>query len=361
MTTSPRSTLTGRERVSRMLRRQDHDRVPRFESLWDETLPAWRRQGMVGTLEDIFQFDFHRLVRLEHGPFPGREDVLAQDGQTRLVVTSWGATERQFIERSGAPEHHGFVCEDRHGWAGLRDRVLSLDGRLDVPALRQSLARGRAAGRYVYVAGFEAFGCIRRLIGDEVMLMAMADDPQWVADMAQAFTDQELRWLQAMLDAGVEADGLWNYGDMGFSTGPMCSPAMYRQLVWPQHRRVAQWCHDHGWPYIYHTDGDVRSCVPLYIEAGIDCIQPMEAKAGMDVRKLSPLYGDKLSFFGNIDVTVLITGDMDAIDHEVTSKLKAGMSHCGYAYHSDHSLPSEVSWPVFQRVMQLLEQHGWYR
>jgi uroporphyrinogen decarboxylase len=360
MPSSRPTTLTGQQRVSRMLRRQDHDRVPRFESLWDETLPRWHSQGMTGDLADHFDFDFHRLVRLEHGPYPGRSKVLSREGQTRLVVTSWGAVERQMMDRSGAPEHHGFACSDRNGWLPLKPRVLSLADRVDEKQLRASLAQGRKVGRFVYVSGFEAFGCIRRLIGDEVMLMAMADDPDWVMDMAQAFTDQELNGLEAMLAAGIVPDGLWNFGDMGFSTGPMCSPAMYRELVWPQHRRVAQWCHDRGWPYIYHTDGDVRSCVPLYIDAGIDCIQPMEAKAGMDVRLLSPLYGQHISFFGNIDVTVLITGDLQAIEHEVTSKLKAGMSNRGYAYHSDHSLPAEVSWPVFQRVMQLVDEHGWY-
>jgi uroporphyrinogen decarboxylase len=354
------ATLTGQQRVIRMLRRQDHDRVPRFEAFWDETLPAWRDQGMTGTPADRFSFDFHRLVRLQHGPYPGRRDVISQDGSTRLVVTSWGSTERQMIDRSGAPEHHGFACEDRHGWAALRPRVLSLEGRLDVAELRRSLALGRQAGRYVYVAGFDPFGCIRRLIGDEVMLMAMADDPQWIADMATAFTDQELAWLQAMLDAGVEPDGLWNFGDMGFSTGPMCSPAMYRDLVWPQHRRVALWCHQHNWPYIYHTDGDVRSCVPLYVEAQIDCIHPLEAKAGMDVRSLAPSFGERISFLGNIDVTVLLTGDLAAIEHEVVSKLAAGMAHRGYGYHSDHSLPPQVTWAVFQQVMALLDRHGWY-
>jgi hypothetical protein len=38
--------------------------------------------------------------------------------------------------------------------------------------------------------------------------------------------------------------------------------------------------------YIQHTDGDVRSFMDLFCEAGIDALQPLEAKANMDVREL---------------------------------------------------------------------------
>jgi hypothetical protein len=33
---------------------------------------------------------------------------------------------------------------------------------------------------------------------------------------------------------------------------------------------------NHGWPVILHTDGDVRPQVPLFLEAGYDCLQPLE-------------------------------------------------------------------------------------
>ena len=31
--------------------------------------------------------------------------------------------------------------------------------------------------------------------------------------------------------------------------------------------------------FIYHTDGNVNAVLPLYLEAGFDCLQPLEAKA----------------------------------------------------------------------------------
>lgn len=92
---------------------------------------------------------------------------------------------------------------------------------------------------------------------------------------------------------------------------------------------------------------------------GYDCVQPLEAKAGMDVRQLAPKYGRQISFFGNIDMTVAIRGDRAELEHEVRSKLAAMPDH-GYAYHSDHSVPPQVSWATYQFIIELLDRYGNY-
>ena len=34
--------LTSHERVARMFARKDHDRIPRFDQIWPETLERWK-------------------------------------------------------------------------------------------------------------------------------------------------------------------------------------------------------------------------------------------------------------------------------------------------------------------------------
>ena len=106
--------------------------------------------------------------------------------------------------------------------------------------------------------------------------------------------------------------------------------------------------------------GDINSLLDLFIAAGIDMIQPMEAKANMDVRKLAPTHGQRLAFFGNIDMAAAGTNDRDAIEHEVRTKLAAGMAAKAYAYHSDHSVPPTVSWHTYRFILELLDRHGRY-
>ena len=131
-------------------------------------------------------------------------------------------------------------------------------------------------------------------------------------------------------------------------------------MIWPEHKRLVEWTHAHGMKFIYHTDGDVRGFLDLFVEAGFDCLQPLEAKAGMDVRQLAPQYGRQLSFFGNIDMTVAIRRDRAELEHEVKTKLAAGMANRGYAYHSDHSVPPQVSWATYQHIIALLDKYGNY-
>lgn len=45
----------------------------------------------------------------------------------------------------------------------------------------------------------------------------------------------------------------------------------------------------------------------MIIEAGFDCLQPMEAKAGCNVMEIVKEYGAKLSYMGNMDAVALST------------------------------------------------------
>lgn len=93
---------------------------------------------------------------------------------------------------------------------------------------------------------------------------------------------------------------------------------------------------------------------------GFDALQPLEAKAHMDVRELAPTVGDRLTLFGNIDVMTMSTNDLDKIEAEIASKFAAGKSVPSYISHSDHSVPPAVSWETYQGVIDLVEKHGWY-
>ena len=355
------SSLTARERVERMMERRDHDRIPRYDAFWDETLVRWHSEGMAGDPREIFDFDLHMVAHLNHAPLVGTEELIAEDDQTRTIVNEWGGHVRMHKHHSSAPEHLQIDCDTLTMWVEYyRDLVATLDARVDMAEAKAAYEAGRRADRWCFVAGFESWGCARRLLGDEVLLLAMAAEPEWIVDVSNAFADQTIGVMQRILDAGIEPDGLWMFGDMGFSTGPACSPQMYRDIMWPDHRRLAKWAHDHGMKYIYHTDGDVRTCVDMFIEADIDCLHPLEAKARMDLGKLVPQFGDKLSFLGNIDVRAMETNDRDRLDSEIKTKLAAGMARHGYGYHSDHSVPPTVSWPTYQIIMQLIDQYGSY-
>jgi len=84
------------------------------------------------------------------------------------------------------------------------------------------------------------------------------------------------------------------------------------------------------------------------IEAGIDMLQAMEVKAGMDMVRLNKLYGDRLGFMGNIDIREIISNDKRRIEAELRKKILPLMAtKTPYILSSDHSTPSEVDFESF--------------
>ncbi|MCC6579022.1 MAG: hypothetical protein IT440_01165 [Phycisphaeraceae bacterium] len=359
-------SLTSVERVRRMFARQDHDRVPRHDYFWPETIARWQREGFAGGVVEAYialGSDFRWIGFSSPVPFPGRHEVIREDQQTQWVRGPEGKIERVWKDRSGTPEHVSFDCDSREKWEAVyKPALLKADRSANVTAGAAALAAGRQANMFNCLCGLEAFESMRQLAGDEILLSAMALEPEWVLDMATTYTDLILADFAAILERHGEsrADAVWVFGDIGYKNGPFFSPQMYRDLIWPQHCRMCRWAHERGMNFIYHTDGDVRSLMDIFVEGSFDALQPLEAKAGMNVIDLAPRYGRQLAFIGNIDMTVASTNDLARVEHELRTKLEAGMAQRGYCYYSDHSVPPQVSWDTYRFIIELLDRHGRY-
>lgn len=344
-----------------MFARQDQDSVPRMESFWNDTILRWQREGMTQDPNEVLGNDFQGLCWAEPFPFPGQDLTLAEDEDTVTKRDGWGQVNRYWKHRQGTPEHIAFPCPDRRSWeCDIKPRLLANGPCVSLEGARWDLAKGRRNGRWCHITGLETFEMTRHLLGDEMSMIAMLDDPEWFLDVSRTMTDLVLRSFEYLLDNGIEPDGVWIYGDMAYRRGLLCGPPLYREIVWPDHKRMADWAHERGLPFIFHTDGDVNAVIEDYIGAGFDCLQPLEAKAGMDVRNLVPDYGDRIAFFGNCDVMVYATGDRDLIEEEIRQKVLAGKERRGYAYHSDHSVPPSVSWDTFAFIAEMVDKYGNY-
>jgi uroporphyrinogen decarboxylase len=129
---------------------------------------------------------------------------------------------------------------------------------------------------------------------------------------------------------------------MGYKMHPFMSPKMYNEILLPGHKRSIGWAKGRGLPVILHSCGFVEPLVPGLLEAGIDCLQVIEVKAGMDLLRLYQNYGERLSFMGGIDVRVLYNNDRAEIDRELEAKIPVVKGRYGYVLHSDHSIPFNV-------------------
>jgi len=69
-------------------------------------------------------------------------------------------------------------------------------------------------------------------------------------------------------------------------------------------------------------------------------------------------YGDVLAFMGGIDVRKMAHPDPAVIEEEIRSKITFAKKGGGYIYHSDHSVPDDVSFERFKFIRELVLKYG---
>lgn len=244
MNVNTHAALDSRERVNRMFERRDHDRVPRHDSFWSDTVERWQREGLFGdarSVLDALESDFQPLSWIWPQAFPGEERLVSQDAETRVVRDANGKVVRYWKGRMGTPEHLGFDCDSRDKWERVfKPALLETGLQCDPSAIARSYRQARHNGKWCHLAGVESFEETRSLMGDEITLMAMAEDPEWIRDVSRTFTELVLRNLDAAMATGIQPDGLWIYGDMAFKTATMCSPAMFDEFVLPYQKPLLE-------------------------------------------------------------------------------------------------------------------------
>jgi len=90
--------------------------------------------------------------------------------------------------------------------------------------------------------------------------------------------------------------------DYGMQTGPIMSPATFREFYRPHLKRFIDLTHEFGIRAFHHDDGAIRDFLPDLIEIGIDILNPIQWRCpGMEMAGLKRDFGDQLVFHGGID------------------------------------------------------------
>ncbi len=369
--------LSGKERIERILTRRPVDRIGLFEVYWRETAESWARNGGIRNPEEVsdhFGLDLRRTggeitpaawKALNLVGDPGYGQVLVEENETaRLVRDGNGAILRWLRNGSGAPEHVGFAVRERPDWERSILPFLSdagLDGsRIDFENYRRLREKCSRDSRFFVCGVIGAFDLMAPMCGHENLLAGMALDPDWVKRMAMTYAETTVRLLESLFEREGLPDGLWVWDDLGFKDRPFMSPDMYRDIVFPAHRRLFDFAHSRKLPVILHCDGFIEPLLPLLVEAGIDCLQPIEIKAGMDLLRVKKNYGDRICLIGGMDINVLETNDLSEVDAMLKRTIPKVKEGGGYILQSDHSVSNRVEYRTYRHFVERGLELGGY-
>lgn len=358
--------MTGKERISRILNHQPVDRIGIFEHFWGDTYKQYLDQGHIKegeSFEDNLGLDmqlcwpFNLVADLDYVA-----TVISETEDTVTMLDGNGAYLKRHKFHDTTPEHIDFTVKCREDWEKYKPLLTNIDERrINFDAYRNAKANAAKAGRFFAWSGVNVFECMHPICGHENMLAGMALDPDWILDMAKTFTDLTISLQKILFEKEGLPDGIWYYEDMGYKLTPFMSPTMYRELIMPSHKETFEYSHSLGLPVIVHSCGFVEPLLPHMIEAGIDCLQVIEIKAGMDLLRIHKQFGDKIALIGGIDVRELYTNDKARIDAELEAKIPTVMQGFGYVVHSDHSIPKTVEYDTLKYYINKALELGTYK
>ena len=351
--------MTSQERVSIVLSGGVPDRVPFQDSYWGTTIQRWRSEGLPGDAapDRYFGCEISRLGGNYSLQLPVQ--IIEESERYRVYKDSNGATRKDLRTPDGwTPQWLDFSIKNRDDWQRLKEHDRYNPSRLS-NRLSESYNSIRNRQKFITYSVHGCFHSTWSKIGMETLLIWMLDDPDLIQEMFAAHTQLAIDLYDGIKGEGVQFDGAWVSDDLGYRTAPLISPDLYHTLVMPYHKKMCEHFAKDGLKTILHSDGNVQPLIPHFLEVGFGALHPLEAKAGLDVRELKPLYGDRLVLFGNIDVRKL-AGSREEIEEEIRTKVTAAKQGGGYIYHSDHSIPSNVSFENYCFAVEMVKKYGEY-
>ncbi|MDP3061718.1 MAG: uroporphyrinogen decarboxylase family protein, partial [Chloroflexota bacterium] len=287
--------MDARERFLRVAQGQPVDRVPYLEeAIREEVLRRWRREGLSRSVtEDNYRQFF-------------------------------GLDKHEYFYLAMEPPLHGSL-KSRHDFQRLQDAYRSYLPDFRQPRFwRDKANRHRGRDYPLGVMGWRGlmlplFTHRREWSSLRDVLLALHDHPQPLKDALELVADCYIETVRLALQH-LEFDFGLVSEPIASPTGPVISPAMYREFVLPPIRRVVAFFHEQGVrPVIFRSLSNANAIVPMAVEAGADGLWIGQTAGVVDYVALRKAY-PHLLLMGGLDSTVLAR-DEAAIQAEVDAKV----------------------------------------
>jgi uroporphyrinogen decarboxylase len=260
--------LTSAERVMRALQRQEPDRIPHFEWTIDH--------------------------RVRHAICPGSstEEFTIRMGLDAML-TAPDYTREQIGPNRFRDEWNSILAKGREELSMVLDGPIKTLDDLDryqppdpyAPHRFESLKRivQRYKGKYaIGVHLNDVLSIPRNLMGFQNLMMAFCE-PELLKGLVDLSVNVNTELAKEAAKLG--ADFVFTGDDYASTEAPFISPKMFREYLYPGLKKVIAGFHEQGLPVIKHTDGNIMPLLDMIIDSGIDCLDPIDPLAGLDLRR----------------------------------------------------------------------------
>ena len=339
--------MTSEERVLCVLQRQQPDRVPHFEWLIDHRV----REALLPGCKDPNEF----AVQM------GQDAVIVDPifKKERVGANRW-LSEWGYVSQDSA-EEHGIEVESPIKALADFERYTPPDPHESWRfAAVESTVEKYKGQKAVIVHLNDVFSLPRYLMGMQDLLMAIVMEPELVRALVEMSVKINLELAKEVAARGAKI--VYTGDDYAYNKGPLMSPKHFREFFYPGLCQVMGGYKELGLYVIKHTDGNLWRILDMIIDSGIDCLDPIDPQAGMDLGEVKAKYGHRVALKGNVDCAQLMTfGTPEEVVEATKEALHKGMPGGGFILSSSNSIHSAVKPENYAAMLQTLSEYGRYK
>ena len=349
--------MNDRQRFLATMQYKPRDRAPICDfGFWPETITAWHDQGLPlsvqgghdTTTNQFFGMDvFTGGLSPDVGLNPFFEEKTLEDrGDTIVVQNADGAAIVQAKDPTiiSIPPHESHLLTDRASWTEHYKHRLDPDtpGRDPDWAAAQAIWNDPDYPAPRTLSGGSLYGWIRNWMGMEGVSYLVFDDPALFEEMVVTIADLIVECHRRAFEHGAQIDACSMWEDMCFNSGPLLSPDDFKKYLVPQYKRITEQLRSHGCNITFvDCDGCIDQLIPLWFEAGVNCMFPIEiGNWGADPIRYRKQYGKDLLLLGGYDKHILAQSKK-AIADEI-DRLTPLVEEGGFIPFCDHRVPPDV-------------------
>jgi len=188
---------------------------------------------------------------------------------------------------------------------------------------------------------------------------ALIDTPEKVKDDAQKMVDSALEQALWLKQYGL-LDGFALCSDYCLNTGPFLSPDQFGEFVYPYLKELIAGYREMGYYTIKHTDGNIMPILDYLVDANPHALHSIDPQAGVDIKEVKALVGDRVCLIGNVNCGLLQTGTDEEVIENCKYALKHGMPGYGYIYSTSNCIYTGMDLKRYELMLEVRKQYGIY-
>lgn len=319
---------------------------------WEMTIDRWHKEGMPDNLNmreqirDYLAVDgYFDLINTSFiwGVYPTFEKIiLNKEGCHTTYIDCDGVIKRISDKTNSIPESVDYTFKTPQDWQNYKKRLdPNTDGRLETDWLQKAKQK-KEKGNPLAINVGSLYGWLRNWMGLENISIFIYDHPEIYLDYIDTIVHLSTTLIDKICPE-IEVDMALYWEDMCYSNGPMLSPELFKKYMVPGYTKINEKLRQYGIDIIcVDCDGVIDKLIPLWLEAGVNCILPVEVGTWKaDINKFRKQYSKDLLIIGGIDKSILAKSHNE-IESEV-DRVRPLIEQGGYIPIPDHLIPPDVS------------------